>query len=134
MKSWNEGKMRVRGFLTAGIASVAALIFSSTPAFAGEFIMAHTTDGKDWGGKAFFDPNGDRLKVCDLKADGMFPEVLMRWGSGAYTSIHERHGSGKCDSVSREDIPEGMNVEIRICLLDRNWNNRYCSRWVGGSA
>ncbi|WP_432097558.1 hypothetical protein [Streptomyces sp. bgisy100] len=121
----------VRRFLAVGVAAAASVVFCSSPALAGQFAMAHTTDGKDWGGKAFFDPDGDVFKVCDLKSDGMKAEMSGDYPGGTASLIASK--KGKCTTQAM-NIRENATVKIKVCLLANDVDRRKCSGWSLGSA
>ncbi|GES31973.1 hypothetical protein San01_44600 [Streptomyces angustmyceticus] len=98
--------------------------------------MVHTTDHvKDYGGKALFNDRGDAFTVCDLKADGMTAEAIVKIGDadGTTAYLSDLDGAGTCKHFTR-NMPENHSFKMRVCL-QKNYRGEYhCSNWAWGVA
>ncbi|MER5968885.1 hypothetical protein ABT112_03905 [Streptomyces sp. NPDC002055] len=120
--------MKVRGLLATGIATAAAAILCTSPAFAAQSNHAMTTDDA---GFAEFRATGESFRVCDNAKDGMEVRLMAEWLNEGKSLIVG--GKGKCTKVPAH-IAEGISVRLKVCLLDKNFKMHRCSKWVWGVA
>ncbi|MFE3905270.1 hypothetical protein ACFXPY_34520 [Streptomyces sp. NPDC059153] len=117
---------------TAVVASFAAatMALSAGTAMAGTDAIAYTNDA-GWGGWAKFVSNGDRLDVCDTKADGkrVHGELIYTTSTGSYRRVVEdTNGANNTCASKGGDIPEGTSVTVRVCLKDgADGAEQYCA-------
>ena len=77
--------------------------------------------------------DGDKIQVCDAKADGLSIEAgdRLAGASGPGRVLHVA-GAGNCDSTTW-DKTEGANIQIRMCYRD-NIIITTCSGWQNAEA
>ena len=77
--------------------------------------------------------DGDKVQVCDAKADGLSIEANYRL-AGDTTPGRVLHvaGAGNCDSLVW-DKTEGANIQIRMCYRD-GFVITKCSDWQAAEA
>ncbi len=125
-----------RGAFVAAAAG-AAFVMGVGPAMAGTDAIARTEDA-GWGGWAAFVSNGDRLDVCDTRADGkrVRGELLYITSTGSYRRVAEdANGANNSCASKSGDIPEGTRVTVRVCLKDGpNGREEFCATKRGGVA
>lgn len=64
------------------------------------------------GGNAKYYANGDKVVVCDAKADGMVARTTL-YVDGTNWAYDTASGAGKCTTTSR-NLPEGTPVTIKL--------------------
>lgn len=121
--------MKVRRLLGAAIAAAAAVVFCSSPAFAGTSAETFTTDR---GGYAYFGHKGERVEVCDNKIDGWSARAILKYGKSTHY-LTNTYGGHQCHSW-KVSIPEGTPVKLQACLVDSAYHHHFCSRWYLGKA
>lgn len=129
-------RMKQRGVFVAAAAG-AAFALGVSPAMAGTDSFVYTNDA-GWGGWAKFVSNGDRLDVCDTRADGkrVHGELLYITSTGSYRRVVEdTNGADNSCASGSGDIPEGTPVTVRVCLKDgANGREEFCATKQGGVA
>ncbi len=122
-------RARSARFLFAGLLLVGAGMVAGAPtAAAGSNESVVTARGSvGW----FHD--GDKVQVCDAKADGLSIEANYRL-AGDTTPGRVLHvaGAGNCDSLVW-DKTEGANIQIRMCYRD-GFVITKCSDWQAAEA
>ncbi|MGW2561281.1 hypothetical protein ACWCXB_18915 [Streptomyces sp. NPDC001514] len=101
-------------------AAAAAFALTAGTATAGTDAIAYTDDA-GWGGWAKLVSNGDRLDVCDTRADGkrVHGELIYTTSTGSFRRVAEdANGAGNSCASKSGDIPEGTRVTVRVCLKD----------------
>jgi hypothetical protein len=129
-------RMKKRGAVVAAAAG-AAFVMGVSPAMAGTDAIAYTNDA-GWGGWAKFVSNGDRLDVCDTRADGkrVHGELLYRTSTGSYRQVvQDANGANNSCGSGSWNLPEGTKVTVRVCLKDgANGREEFCATKQGGVA
>ncbi|MFC9230118.1 hypothetical protein ACFTZI_14340 [Streptomyces decoyicus] len=100
--------------IAAGGFAAAALMFASSPAFAGTDASVYTTNHA---GSGAFHTSGsvERIQVCDEKAgDGLYPVVHLKYGGKEHFSPNIGDGPD-CENF-KINIAEGTSVKVRIYL------------------
>jgi hypothetical protein len=127
-------RARVRFATVLGSAVAATLTMSVAPATAASDAIAYTNDA-GWGGWAKFVANGDRLDVCDTRADGkrVHGELIYTTSTGSYRRVAEdANGAGNSCASKSGDIPEGTKVTVRVCLKDgADGREEFCATKTG---
>jgi hypothetical protein len=100
----------VRKGLFAAAAATSALVLAAPHASAADTIIVHS---RGFEGTAYWYPSGDRLLVCDHRADG-WSVVAIPSFNGAYK--WHTAGADRCTERSWGDLPEGMEFTITVCL------------------
>ncbi|MEE1812027.1 hypothetical protein [Streptomyces sp. BE133] len=122
--------MKARRITVVASFAAATMALSTSTAMAGTDAIAYTSDA-GWGGWAKFVSNGDRLDVCDTRADGkrVHGELLYTTSTGSYRRVAEdTDGANNACASKSGDIPEGTSVTVRVCLKDgANGAEEYCA-------
>ncbi|WP_189537468.1 hypothetical protein [Streptomyces roseolilacinus] len=129
-------RTKKRGAVVAAAAG-AAFALGVSPALAATDAIAYTNDA-GWGGWAKFVSNGDRLDVCDTRADGkrVHGELIYTTSTGSFRRVAEDADGANNGCASKSgDIPEGTRVTVRVCLKDgADGREEYCATKQGGVA
>ncbi|MFJ8693196.1 hypothetical protein [Streptomyces roseolilacinus] len=129
-------RTKKRGAVVA-VAAGAAFALGVSPALAATDAIAYTDDA-GWGGWAKFVSNGDRLDVCDTRADGkrVHGELIYTTSTGSFRRVAEDADGANNGCASKSgDIPEGTRVTVRVCLKDgADGREEYCATKQGGVA
>jgi hypothetical protein len=122
-------RARSARFLFAGLLLVGAGMVAGAPAAAAGSNESVVTAR---GSVGWFHA-GDKVQVCDAKADGLSIEANYRL-AGDTTPGRVLHvaGAGNCDSKVW-DKTEGANIQIRMCYRD-GFVITKCSDWQAAEA
>jgi hypothetical protein len=114
---------RVAAVLSAGALAVLAFngTASASPEPPGDG-WDHTWTGASGDFKVYVEEHGDRISVCDAKADGYSPTVWVGPGTGETTrySFKVTGGNGSCATKSasnggKYNLPEGSKFTVTAC-------------------
>jgi hypothetical protein len=111
-------RLQKRKLVTAGVLSAGAIVATATPALADIGPTYSTDSGRGAGG--YFYSSGDKLKVCDLKADGLRARGQLYRFTGLPAvetpvgTVDDTSANGECVTKSI-NVPEGQDVYFRIC-------------------
>ncbi|MBW8703160.1 hypothetical protein MBT84_26540 [Streptomyces sp. MBT84] len=120
-------------FLSVAAMAAAGFLLATTPASAGtDTPRAYAPGGTGWGE---FGAYGDKVKVCDTKADNTYIRATVYGPATGNTQVtYEVHGKGNCSTGSRKNLIEGRKVLMVVCAIkDRN-TTPDCSPEVKGIA
>ena len=106
----------IRTLLAVGVAVVGLMGVHVPAAQAKSDVTVRTTD---LAGRATFFHLGEKLRVCDLKADGKRVAGRLLWADmkgSHHTLTEDKNGAGNTCAWQSFDIPEGTKVTIKVCL------------------
>jgi hypothetical protein len=113
--------------------AAAGLLLATTPASAGtDTPRTYAPGGTGWGE---FGAYGDKVKVCDTKADKTFIRATVYGpATGNKQVTYEVHGKGNCSTSSKKNLIEGRTVLMVVCAVRDAHTTPDCSPEVKGIA
>ncbi|TCO32748.1 hypothetical protein EV652_104354 [Kribbella steppae] len=122
-------RARTARFLFAGLLLVGAGAVVGAPTAAAGSNESVVTER----GSVAWYHDGDKVVVCDAKADGLSIEANYRLAGGTTPGrVLHVAGAGNCDSKIW-DKTEGQNIQIRMCYRD-GFVITKCSNWQAAEA